>query len=814
MTKSSTSRSGASRSSSSKSGAGRSSTGKTRGKQAQPPPERRVDWGAVFTSPLFQQILALVVIALGLITFLALIEVTNGRWADAWGGLLRRLLGWGAYPVSVMITLGGMLWLQHLLDRPVKWRWRPVVGMELVFFSLLGLTHIIAGRQDPWALMEAGWGGGLIGWAISTVLTKYIGWIGGIVILAGIVLLGTGLAFDVTVDDVKQFVQQMRGHQPAQAAPRPTASAPKVNAPPQRQRTRPPEPEAPPPLIPTASSPRSAARPTTMSLPQSAAPQASASPPRPAQPPAAATVAPPPVPAPQSAGPAQPPAPRPTEVMPKVVPMAAATAPPRAYSLPPLDLLDEPGEPAATQEEIREKSRIIESTLAQFGLPVEVAEVRVGPAVTQFGLRPGYVERAGASERKVRVNQISSLADDLALALAAPRLRVEAPVPGRPIVGIEVPNSQVQVVKLREVIETDVFSKHRGPLRFALGQDVAGEPVVADLSKMPHLLIAGTTGSGKSVCIKAITTCFVLNNTPEQLRMVLIDPKMVELVRFNGLPHVYGRVEVDLERIVKVLRWVAAEMDQRYRLFAAAAARNIDDYNRQMEQQDELRLPRIVVLIDELADLMMVAPDEVERTICRIAQMARATGIHLIVATQRPSVDVVTGLIKANFPARISFATASQTDSRVILDMPGAETLLGRGDMLFLASDAGHPVRVQGCFVGGGELDRVVEFWRNQSDSLEEEAPWERMVGSPTGAMDGEDAEFDPELLEQAIALVQSTKSASASLLQRRLRIGHPRAARLMEVMEEMGVIGPPVAAGRRRSVIIGGDDNGGNDEV
>jgi S-DNA-T family DNA segregation ATPase FtsK/SpoIIIE len=331
---------------------------------------------------------------------------------------------------------------------------------------------------------------------------------------------------------------------------------------------------------------------------------------------------------------------------------------------------------------------------------------------------------------------------------------------------------------------------------------------VADLTKMPHLLIAGTTGSGKSVCIKAIAVCLLCNNAPTDLRLVMIDPKMVELVRFNGLPHLYGRAEVDLERVVKVLRWVAQEMDDRYRRFADATARNIDDYNDLMARQGEAALPRIVVMIDELADLMMLAPDEVERTICRIAQMARATGIHLVVATQRPSVDVVTGLIKANFPARISFATASATDSRVILDMPGADALVGRGDMLYLAADAGHPARVQGCWVSEEELERVVRFWRDQVGPVQEEVPWERLIRTsrPDEVPQAQDDE-SAQLLEQAIALVRETGSASASLLQRRLRIGHPRAARLMKEMEERGVIGPPEAAGRRRRVIIGDGD-------
>jgi len=321
---------------------------------------------------------------------------------------------------------------------------------------------------------------------------------------------------------------------------------------------------------------------------------------------------------------------------------------------------------------------------------------------------------------------------------------------------------------------------------------------------MPHLLIAGTTGSGKSVCIKAMATCLAMTNRPDELRFVMIDPKMVELVRFNGLPHLLGRTEHDLDRIGRVLRWVAQEMDRRYRLFAASGARNIDDYNQRIDAgQAGERLPRIVVFIDELADLMMLAPDQTERTICRIAQMARATGIHLVVATQRPSVDVVTGLIKANFPARISFATASQVDSRVILDMPGAETLLGRGDMLYLASDAGHPIRVQGCFVSDTEIERIVSFWRDQTAGWPSEPPWESMI--PTGkeeaaaGLDEEDA-----LLQQAIELVKRRSTITASYLQRRLRIGYPRAARLIEQLEEMGLIGPQEAAGRPRRVIGG----------
>jgi S-DNA-T family DNA segregation ATPase FtsK/SpoIIIE len=740
-------------------------------------PQRQIDWRATLMDPVLQSILALLVGALALITLAtlfglkpALFGVTTGRLVEDWIGLLRHLFGWGVYPVAVSILLTALLWGAHQLDRPVRWRWRPFVGAELVFFGLLPLTHVVLTHTvaggDAWGLVSDGWGGGLIGWAVSVLLSKYIGSLLTGIVLVVLLLLGLALAFDVTMDDVKQVAGVVSGRFAGRAAQRRAGPA-----------ARP-------------------ARPAHAARPQ----------PAPRAQPTSRTGAPPP--------PARPvdkrrrAVPRPVKAEPQAKPALAPSLRRRDFILPQLDLLNEPEGPALTDEEIRVKSRIIEETLAQFGLPVEVAEVRVGPTVTQFGVSPGFVERGGGGRRhKVRVNQISALSDDLALALAASRLRVEAPVPGRSIVGIEVPNSKVQLVGVREVMDTEELRKLDSPLAFALGRDVAGEPVVADLARMPHLLIAGTTGSGKSVCIKAIITCLVYNNTPEQLRLVLIDPKMVELVRFNGLPHLYGRVEVDLERVVKVLRWVAWEMDERYKRFAAAAARHLDDYNRMMRQQGEPIVPRIVVMVDELSDLMMLAPEEVERTICRIAQMARATGIHLAVATQRPSVDVVTGLIKANFPARISFATVSQTDSRVILDMPGAETLLGNGDMLYLAADAGYPVRVQGCFVSEDEVERVVEFWHEQVGPIEE-APWERMMRpGERGLPEDADDYVDEEMLQKAIALVRSTGSASASLLQRRLRIGHPRAARLIQVMEDMGIVGPPEAAGRTRRVIIGDEE-------
>jgi S-DNA-T family DNA segregation ATPase FtsK/SpoIIIE len=336
---------------------------------------------------------------------------------------------------------------------------------------------------------------------------------------------------------------------------------------------------------------------------------------------------------------------------------------------------------------------------------------------------------------------------------------------------------------------------------------VAGKPIVADLATMPHLLIAGTTGSGKSVCITALASSLAFNNHPDDLKLVMVDPKMVELVRFNGIPHLVGKVETELERIVGVLRWCTVEMDRRYKLLENERARDIDNYNQKVRRKRSIeQLPRLVVMIDELADLMMMVPDQTEQTLVRLAQMARATGIHLVVATQRPSTDVVTGLIKANFPARISFAVASSVDSRVILDTQGAETLLGKGDMLFLSPEAAAPARLQGVFVSDLEIERLINYWKTmevETDEVEEEAaPWDELLKRQEVLHDRD------EIIERAIDLVRTTRQASASMLQRRLRIGYPRAARLMDELEELGVIGRPQTGGRTREVLIDRDED------
>ena len=470
--------------------------------------------------------------------------------------------------------------------------------------------------------------------------------------------------------------------------------------------------------------------------------------------------------------------------------------------LPPLDLLNGGADELHGEADVRYKKQVIEETLSSFGVPVEVVEVNQGPTVTQFGVEPGFIEyrRGDGTEgrRKVKVSKIMALQDDLALALAASPIRIEAPVPGRSVVGIEVPNDKVSLVSLRNVIESKAFRGIDSRLRVALGRDVSGQPMAADLGLMPHLLIAGATGSGKSVCINAIIACLLLNNTPDTLKLVMVDPKMVELTNFAGVPHLAGPVVTSAEEAVHALRWVAGQMDERYQLFSRAGTRHVEAYNELAASSEQDQLPYIVVLIDELADLMMVAPDEIERSICRIAQLARATGIHLVIATQRPSVDVVTGLIKANFPARISFAVTTQVDSRVILDTAGAEKLLGRGDLLYMSSDSSKLVRMQGCFVSDEELERIVHHWRDRVDWMVSEPS----VPSPWHAIAELGEEDEDELLNRAIELARGRDNISVSYLQRRLRIGYPRAARLVDLMEERGIVGPAADAGRSRDVL------------
>ncbi len=449
----------------------------------------------------------------------------------------------------------------------------------------------------------------------------------------------------------------------------------------------------------------------------------------------------------------------------------------RTYRLPDLALFDPP------QAQIRDdsqRSHLLEDTLASFGVGAKVTHIERGPAITRYELKP---------ERGVKISRISSLADDIALALAATSVRIEAPIPGKSAVGIEVPNLQVSTVTISEILNAFPSRGQIPPLLMALGKDITGRPVFGDLGKMPHLLISGATGSGKSVCLHCILTSLLVSATPDQVQMLLIDPKRVEMTVYNGIPHLIDDVIVDARLAAGALHEMTKEMDQRYERFAKAGVRKIEEYN---AKYPDAKLPYVVIAIDELADLMLVAPARVETTICRLAQLARATGIHLIVATQRPSVDVITGIIKANIPSRIAFAVSSQVDSRTILDMAGAERLLGRGDMLYLPIDAPKPIRAQGALVTGGELSRLVAFWASQArpDNLLEVdvAPLE----------DEEKRNVDPLAYEAAKYIIE-TNYASTAQLQSQFAIGHPRAVRLMKQLEEFGVVGPHEGTKPRR---------------
>jgi S-DNA-T family DNA segregation ATPase FtsK/SpoIIIE len=472
------------------------------------------------------------------------------------------------------------------------------------------------------------------------------------------------------------------------------------------------------------------------------------------------------------------------------------------WRLPPIDILDNVPEVEFGQADNMQRAHLIEEALASYGVAAKVVQINAGPTVTQFGVEPGWdrkmkevrerdrdgnirVRQEEVSRTRVKVERITSLANDLALALAAPSIRIEAPVPGKSLVGIEVPNTIYGLVSLRGVVETSVFQKlkPKAKLSLALGKGAGGEAVAADLARMPHLLIAGATGSGKTVCLNSIICCLLLHYSPNEVRFIMIDPKRVEMTPFNSIPHLATPVIVDTNKALGTLRWLNQEMDKRYQRLAADGARNIEGYNKSHEGEE--KMPYLVLVIDELADLMMAGFDEVEHVLCRLAQLARATGIHLIVATQRPSVDVVTGLIKANFPTRISFAVTSQVDSRTILDMGGAEKLLGRGDMLYMPTEAAKPKRLQGCYVSDAERERLVYFWSSQQ---KEAAATSLKIDEVTATAPGMTRSYPPDpLLESARQLAREHEHISTSFLQRRLRIGYPRAARIMEQLEEEG---------------------------
>lgn len=479
---------------------------------------------------------------------------------------------------------------------------------------------------------------------------------------------------------------------------------------------------------------------------------------------------------------------------PYTAPTTKTTSPKRklAWEYPPLDLLNDPPETAAERGDIEKNAHLIEQTLESFGVKARVADVNLGPTVTQYALE---------AERGTKLSAITNLSSDLALALASKTgtVRIEAPIPGKSQVGVEVPNLKPQLVTLKEILTSEQMSSTSSKLAVVLGRDVSGAPIVDDLDRMPHVLIAGATGSGKSIMLRAIMATLLFRTSPEEVRFILIDPKRVEFSNYNGVPHLLMPVIVEPEKTLPAFKWAIAEMNKRYRIFQEAGARDINDYNAKAEK----KVPYILIVVDELADIMVIAPAEVEKAITRLAQMARATGLHLVLATQRPSVNVLTGLIKANIPCRVAFNVTSQVDSRVVLDMPGAEKLLGKGDMLYLPPDRSKPIRIQSPFVSNEEMERIFNFMKNSGwapDYIVKEELEE--VGRQVKSLD----EPGDPLLREAVEIVTQYERASASLLQRRLSIGYARAARILDELEARGIVSPAEGS-KPREVLRRGSD-------
>ncbi|MCS7220858.1 MAG: DNA translocase FtsK 4TM domain-containing protein [Anaerolineae bacterium] len=748
-----------------------------------------VSWTAIIGFVFRGQTLGVALVAMGILTLISLPGAEEGILTRWWMERLRAAFGLGAYLIPLVFGIAGF-WLVMRSVKADSLDGQRLIGLGIAFLIFLALAHAFAGQPDPEIALK-GQGGGLVGRLIGQFLIDALGVVFAVALLivVGVValILASQHTFTELADAVGEVAQRLLdAWRNRRAGLRATAPLPSGELSWHvrlrnwiRKRTA---------LKPGDALVASGVGRSTIHVAQPSGEAKGQE---------------------EAAGPL----------------VGRIIGGEQEWRLPPIaEVLEEFNDVEISREEIRERARIIEQTLASFGVPVQVVEVNQGPAVTQFGVQPGYIIRKGKDGRvekvRVKVSRIQALVNDLALALAAAPIRIEAPVPGRSIVGIEVPNAQMAMVSLRSILESEEFQRMSGPLRIALGRDVSGQPVVADLSTMPHLLIAGATGSGKSVCINAIIATLLCTHTPDTLRFLMIDPKMVELTGYNGIPHLIAPVVTEVERVVSTLQWATREMERRYKLFSKAGARNIEAYNQTLRAHGEPVLPYIVIVIDELADLMMAAPEEVEQTICRLAQMARATGIHLIIATQRPSVDVVTGLIKANFPARIAFAVVSQVDSRVILDAPGAERLLGRGDMLFMRPDSSKLERLQGAYVSDRELERLVRHWKGmrvlggpdpaglsgvrglatappfEPGQAIQRPLWEEMIEQERKAVQRDD------LYEEAVKVVREAGRASVSLLQRRLRIGYSRAARLIDLMEEEGVIGPDEGGPHGRRVI------------
>lgn len=781
------------------------------------------------------EVVGVTLVLIAVLTLLSLLTSSTGAITGVWIGWLQMLFGIGVWGFPLVIGAIGLWMVIRAVENMPDMPWQHPLGCGLLFIAaIVGATL--------W-LGPAAQAGGLIGTALAELLKSVLGvgiaWafvtfiaISGLLFLTDQLLVNFGWA----VWDQFQFWRHELNLRPTHHGIDPVLPLPSGQVAWWKgwwDRWR--QPAAHPDIISTLPQAANMVRPTA-----SGAPTTRVERPRPTTP----TVTPPQAGAPLRSNPGTLAVSEGELITPRIVGSNA-----QEWRLPRLDEMLKNWERHSDSDDlIRQQGRMIQETLALFGVPADFEGAYKGPAVTQYLIKPGYVERTVQGEvkrLKVKVAKIAGLANDLALALAAPSVRIEAPIPGTTYVGVEVPNQEGNIVGLKELMESDVFQQSKGRLRIALGEDVKGQPIISDMTRMPHLLIAGATGTGKSVCINSIINCLLLTNTPDTLRLLMVDPKMVELSVYNGVPHLLSPVVTEVDKAAAVLFWAVKEMERRYNLCSKVGARDLVRYNEYLVKRNEKPLPYIVVVVDEMADLMMAAPEEVEKHICRLAQMARAIGIHLIIATQRPSVDVITGLIKANFPSRIAFAVTSQTDSRVILDVPGAERLLGRGDMLFMAPDASKLERLQGTFLNDEEINHIIRYWkgfrtledRASGQWTTQPAPGSQLEGVddegslPRGFNDSSKPQstlpatglsqaplFDEPILDQvkamkaadgrdeffedAVRIVRENGRGSVSLLQRKLRIGYNRASRLVDQLEEAGILGPDQGGAAGREVI------------
>jgi DNA segregation ATPase FtsK/SpoIIIE, S-DNA-T family len=758
-----------------------SMAGKTTTKKNQPSRKMKTVFGGGLSYGKKLEISGIILLIMGILTLLAELANSPNALAGKWNSFWSRSFGAGVYLIPlVLILLGTWILVRNHEKVPVLSSER-FIGLILVVVNIQVVLHIWVSPPAPelaYALASQGFGGGYLGAAIMVFLEGGLGTIGMYIVLVGWALVGLSMFFDKSIVELFIWVPPLFRHlSNVWNSYRNNGSDLNYN-----------EHEIPLPGFEDEAE-------IFESINMEEIPETEDENIEDGVPDVKISIGDP-------------------------LAQSPTIAPVQEWKLPKMEDILEIGAIVTYNEEFDQKqAKLIEDTLVSFGAPGKVVEINRGPTITQFGVEPAFIE-SKKGKTKVRVNKIAALADDLALAMSAARIRIQAPVPGKGYIGIEVPNENTAIVALRDLLESKAFKDLKAPLKFAMGQDVAGQTVTTDLTKMPHLLVAGATGSGKSVFVNAIITCLLLHHTPETLRFIMVDPKRVELTGYNGIPHLMAPVITEIDRVVGVLQWIIREMDGRFQKFADNKSRNIQDYNKKIKKDNGQIMPYLVVVIDELADIMIVAKDQTERLITRLAQLARATGIHLVVATQRPSVDVITGLIKANLPARAAFKVPSNADSRVILDQPGAERLLGQGDMLFQAPDSPSQTRLQGVYVADEEILGVVNYWKAfaGTTTMAPVATSSRGSGIPKGITlkqipiweEMKEQENGDDVYADSILYVRRKGKASISMLQRHFKIGYTRSARIIEQMEDAKIIGPSTGNSLPRKILDYGDGDVG----